>query len=93
MGCQVLFLTKTHTLMEDTASMNDMAKLLMVAGASLFLMGLLIFLGGRIPWFGQLPGDIVVKRENFTLYVPLGTMILISVVLTVLLNLIGRLFR
>ncbi len=74
-------------------AVNDIAKILMIAGASLFLLGILFAIGSRIPWFGNLPGDIVVKRDNFTLFVPLGTMILLSVALTVVLNLIGRLFR
>jgi hypothetical protein len=56
-------------------------------------VGLLLFLGGRIPWLGNLPGNIVVKGNNFTLFVPLGTMIVVSVVLTVVLNLVARLFR
>lgn len=41
---------------------------------------------------GRLPGDIIIERENFTLYIPLGTMILVSLGLTLLLNLIARLF-
>jgi hypothetical protein len=40
-----------------------------------------------------LPGDIVVRRENFTLFAPIGTMIVVSLVLTVLLNLIARFWR
>ena len=73
--------------------MNDLAKLLMLLGAGLFAAGLLIYFGARLPWFGNLPGDIVVKRDNFTLYMPLGTMLLLSVLLTIALNVIGRLFR
>jgi hypothetical protein len=72
---------------------NETGKLLMIAGAGLFVLGLLFFFGSRIPWFGNLPGDIVVKRDNFTLYAPIGTMILLSILLTVVLNVIGRLFR
>jgi hypothetical protein len=66
---------------------------MMFAGGALFLFGVLFWLGGRLPWFGNLPGDIVVKRDNFTLYMPLGTMLLLSILLTVLLNVIGRFFR
>jgi hypothetical protein len=73
--------------------MNDMAKLLMIMGGGLFFLGLLFFLGARLPWFGHLPGDVVVKRDNFTLYAPLGTMLLVSIVLTILLNILGRWFR
>jgi hypothetical protein len=73
--------------------MSDMAKLFMILGGGLFVVGLLLFFGARLPWFGNLPGDIVVKRDNFTLYAPLGTMLLVSIVLTILVNVIGRLFR
>ncbi len=73
--------------------MNELGKLLIVAGAGLLLVGALLVLGARLPWFGNLPGDIMVKRDNFTLYAPIGTMILVSIVLTVLFNVIGRLFR
>jgi hypothetical protein len=73
--------------------MNDMARLLMLLGGGLFLMGLLFYFGARLPWFGNLPGDIVIKRDNFTLIAPIGTMIVVSIVLTVLLNVIGRWLR
>jgi hypothetical protein len=59
-------------------------------GLSLAGLGLLLVLIGRIPGLGRLPGDIVIKRENLTIFIPLGTMILVSVVLTLLLNLIAR---
>ena len=73
--------------------MSDIAKLLMLLGGGLFVTGLLLYFGARLPWFGSLPGDIVVKRDNFTLFAPIGTMILASIVLTILLNLIGRWLR
>jgi hypothetical protein len=59
-------------------------------GAGLLALGLLFVLIGKIPGLGRLPGDILIKRENVTVFIPLGTMILISVVLTLLLNLIAR---
>ena len=73
--------------------MNEIGRLLMIAGGGLFVLGLLIVFGARLPWFGQLPGDMVVKRENFTLFAPLGTMILLSILLTIIVNVIGRFFR
>ena len=73
--------------------MSEMGRWMMLAGGALFVLGVIFWLGGRLPWFGNLPGDIVVKRDNFTLYAPLGTMLLISVLLTIALNVIGRLFR
>jgi hypothetical protein len=74
-------------------AMTDMAKLLILLGGGLFVMGLLLYFGARLPWFGNLPGDIVVKRDNFTLIAPVGTMIVVSLVLTILLNVIGRWWR
>jgi len=74
-------------------NISEMGRWLMLAGGALFVVGVLVWLGGRLPWFGNLPGDIVVKRDNFTLYMPLGTMLLLSVLLTIVLNVIARLFR
>ena len=69
--------------------MSDLARLLMIAGAILLALGLVLWLGPKIPWLGKLPGDITYKRDNFTVYFPLGTCILISVIL----SLIAYLFR
>ena len=57
------------------------------------LGGLLLLAGnlsGKVPWLGRLPGDIYVEREHWKLYVPLGTSILVSIVLTLLFALFGR---
>lgn len=64
--------------------MNGMGKLLIGIGLLLVLAGAIILLLGKFPGFKSLPGDIVMKRESFTLYFPLGTSILISIVLTLL---------
>lgn len=61
----------------------------MIAGAALLLLGTLFSIGGRVPWLGRLPGDIVIERENFRFYFPLATSILISV----LLSLVAWFFR
>jgi hypothetical protein len=57
------------------------------------LGGLIYFLGGNLSWLGHLPGDIKIERENFTLYFPLSTMILISVILNVVLRIIRYFFH
>ena len=71
-----------------------MGKTLMIVGAVVFVMGLLFFLGSRpdgpFSWFGKLPGDIRIERENFSFYFPLTTSILISVVISGILYLISR---
>jgi hypothetical protein len=62
----------------------SLGKILLVFGLLLAGAGLLLLLADRIGWLGKLPGDIIVKRENFTFYFPLATCILISIVLTLL---------
>ncbi len=71
--------------------MESIGRFLMFAGILLFLVGGALFLGGRfgLP-LGRLPGDIRIEGQHGSFYFPLATSILVSVVLTVLLNLIGR---
>jgi hypothetical protein len=73
--------------------LTELGRWLIILGVGLLVLGLLLTVVGRVPGLGRLPGDIVIQRENFTFYMPLGTMIVVSLVLTVLINLIGRLFR
>ena len=68
----------------------EIGKTLIVVGAVLIAAGLLWIAGSRLG-LGHLPGDIVIERENFRLYLPLGTCLLISVVLSVAFWVIGRL--
>jgi hypothetical protein len=56
----------------------------------LIIVGGIFILFGRIPFFGKLPGDIYIKKENFIFYFPITTAILISIILTLILNIIGR---
>lgn len=69
--------------------MRDLGRLLIVFGAVLLVAGLLFTAFGRLG-LGKLPGDIVVRRGNFTFYFPLVTSILLSVVLSLLLWLFRR---
>lgn len=71
----------------------DMGRLLMVMGALIFVIGLVLVLAGRLPGIGSLPGDIAIGRGNFRFYAPLGTMIVLSLLLTLILNVVIRLFR
>jgi hypothetical protein len=71
--------------------MFSFARLLMILGVSIFVIGGLIYLLGRmgIP-VGRLPGDIRIQGENVTCFIPLATSILLSIILTVLINLVAR---
>ena len=71
----------------------DLGRLLLITGAVIFALGLVMVLAGRLPWFGQLPGDIAWQRDNVRVYIPIGSMIVVSVVLTLILNLVARFFR
>jgi len=68
-------------------------KTLIFFGAILILLGLIFSFAGKIPYLGRLPGDILIKKENFTFYFPLGTSILISVILSVVFYLISRFLK
>jgi len=74
--------------------MTELGKILLGFGVLMVIVGgILLAVGqisGKVPWLGRLPGDIYVERENWKLYFPLGTSILISVVLTLLLSLFWR---
>lgn len=66
-------------------------KVLMIAGAVIFVAGLVFyFAGNKLGWFGRLPGDIRIQRENFSFYAPVTSMILVSVVLTLIMYLIRK---
>lgn len=62
-------------------------------GLVLALAGIVLLLGSKVPFLGRLPGDLVMRREGFTLFVPVVTMIVVSLALTVLINLIWRILR
>ena len=64
---------------------------MIVAGVVLIVIGCLVWTGA-FKWFGSLPGDIKVERESFRFYLPIVSMLLISVVLTVLLRIARRFF-
>ncbi|MER3399075.1 MAG: DUF2905 domain-containing protein [Chloroflexota bacterium] len=76
--------------MEDFATIG---RLLIIFGLVLAGLGLLFLLAGRVPGLGRLPGDIVIQTDNITCFFPLATMILLSILLTVVLNIVARLFR
>ncbi len=69
---------------------QPVGKALIVAGAALIIIGLLLQYSGKIPFLGKLPGDIVIRKKNFTFYFPLATSVLLSIIITVILYLIRR---
>jgi len=70
--------------------MNDIGKVLVIAGLVLAAIGALIWSGIGKAWFGKLPGDIHYTKDNFSFHFPIVTCLLISLVLTVVLRLFRR---
>jgi hypothetical protein len=75
-------------------------KLLIGIGVAVALVGALLLVADRIPggghlfgWMGKLPGDISIKRDNFSFFFPLGTSIVLSAVLSLVFYLLSWLFR
>ena len=67
----------------------ELGKILMVVGGVLLSVGAVLALN-LFPWLGRLPGDIVWRKDNFTFYFPLATGLLISLIVTLILNFFKR---
>jgi hypothetical protein len=70
--------------------MGEIAKTMILIGAVLIVLGLVLLLFQKTPFLGKLPGDILIKRENFTFYFPLATSIIISIIISLVLYLLGK---
>jgi hypothetical protein len=70
--------------------MSDLGRLLIVIGVILVIAGAVLLLAPKLPWLGRLPGDISYQRGNFSFYLPLGTCIVISIILTLIMYLFRR---
>ena len=70
--------------------MEPLGKSLVLIGISIVLVGVLMWGLSSIPFVGRLPGDIYVRRGNFSFYFPLATCILISIIATILFSLMRR---
>jgi hypothetical protein len=70
--------------------MRQFGWVLIAVGLVIVLMGGLLLLSGKIPFFGRLPGDIVVKREHFTFYFPIVSMLIISAIISLILFLVRK---
>lgn len=70
--------------------MGGIGRMLIYLGLLLVVLGVIFSLIGKIPWLGHLPGDITIERERFTLYFPLATCLIISVILSLVLYLFRR---
>lgn len=70
--------------------MADAGKLLVVAGGLILLVGIVFMLAGKVPLLGRLPGDISFRTGNTQVFIPIATSLLLSLLLTIVLNLFFR---
>jgi Protein of unknown function (DUF2905) len=73
--------------------MIDVGRLLIILGFIIVALGIVILLAGRLPFIGHLPGDILIRRGGGSFYFPIVTCLLLSVALTVVLNVLTLIFR
>ena len=69
--------------------MKSMGPLLVVLGAVIIVLGVLAW-SGLLSWFGRLPGDIPIERSHTRIYVPISSMLILSVILSLLMMLFRR---
>lgn len=72
---------------------SELGRALIILGIVILVVGIAVSLGPRLPFLGKLPGDISIHRGDTHIYIPLATGLLLSVILTVVINVILRLFK
>ncbi|HID94809.1 MAG TPA: DUF2905 domain-containing protein [Candidatus Latescibacteria bacterium] len=70
--------------------MSEVGRFMIIAGLVVVALGIIVTFAGKIPFLGRLPGDIYVKKRAFTFYFPLATCLLLSIIITIILNLFLR---
>jgi len=73
--------------------MIEVGRVLIILGFIIVALGLVILLAGRLPFIGHLPGDILIRRGGGSFYFPIVTCLLLSIALTVVLNVLTLIFR
>ncbi len=74
-------------------SFAELGKWLVIAGLGLVLLGGVMWLLGHIPFLGNLPGDIHLQTQNFSCFIPIVSMIVLSVLATIILNIVIRIMN
>jgi hypothetical protein len=74
-------------------SLEGIGRLLLLGGIVLGLLGVILILAPNLPFIGRLPGDIRIETGTVRIYLPLGTMLVVSLILTIVLNLVGGVGR
>ena len=70
--------------------MSDLGRSIIAIGIVLIVAGIILTIAGKVPGMGKLPGDIFIKKENFSFYFPLTTCILLSIIISSFMYFLGR---
>jgi hypothetical protein len=68
--------------------MEGIGKILLIVGGIIVILGLILIFSQHIPFLGKLPGDIFVKKEGFSFYFPIVTLLILSILVTIIVNVI-----
>ena len=68
--------------------MEGLGKILLIVGGIIVILGLVLVFSQHIPFFGKLPGDIFVKKDGFSFYFPIVTLLILSILITIIVNVI-----
>lgn len=63
---------------------QPLGKLIIILGVILIIIGVVVLFWGKIPFLGKLPGDIYIKKDNYSLYIPLASSILLSIIISII---------
>lgn len=69
---------------------SQLGKILLLVGVILAIIGAILTFANKVPFIGKLPGDLYIKKNNISIYFPLTTSIIISIILSVILYFLGR---
>lgn len=72
--------------------MEGIGKILLIVGGAIVILGLILIFAEHVPFLGKLPGDIVIKRDGFSFYFPIVTFLILSILLTIIINVILHFF-
>jgi hypothetical protein len=73
--------------------LEGVGRLLLLGGIILAVLGVILIFAPNLPLIGRLPGDIRIETDNVRIYLPFGTMLVVSLILTIVLNVVGGVGR
>jgi len=68
--------------------MEGLGKILLIVGGIIVVLGLILVFSQHVPFIGKLPGDILIKKNGFSFYFPIVTMLILSILITIIVNVI-----